>query len=129
MIPYVATTSVWDFVISVITHESSQWMNDEVILRLLAKLPIYVKNPSIRLVSSMAILTNLGSDSYQPSYKVKQAGVLCYSILLNKVIKAEIKDSGSIVLPEGVKKIVDLFYDHIKCKLIHFHRATLSIYQ
>nr|QGV11543.1 Vg6 [Tetrastichus brontispae] len=110
-VPQVGTLAVWEFVKDIITTGDThvaEDMPEETRLMLLRKLPMYVSKPSLNFARQMAGYMNLEGKAV--GYHVKGAGVLAYSILLNKVIEAE----GYKELPLTIDNELRSFYDRIR---------------
>jgi hypothetical protein len=80
---------------------------------MLANLPMHVFNSSETFVKEMVGFLQFNKDA--TSDRVKQAGILCYSILLHKTYKNIYKD-----IPIFLQNQLDYFYERIKCKYIPF---------
>lgn len=106
MVPTVGTTAACHFTRNVIRKHK---VTDATALAMLIKLPMHVKISSERLLLEMEELLKLDNTV---SSDVREASILCFSILIRKTFMHQ---QGEIVNPL-LERYLYRFLDHIKSK-------------
>lgn len=115
MLPHVGTTASSLFIRNLIRKNV---LSQALTIRLLNKLPSFIRTPSEKLLSEMEDFIKFGDNVHTD---VRKAGILCFSSLIYKTYKTMFIKMGAKVgkNPLILDRYLNDFLDKVKSKLLH----------